>query len=139
MYREGDRGDGMGNRGGEGTRTGRVRQVMRTIIMEPPPTPLSPLAPFPPAVPNTLDTTVFHTNDTDTFIITGDIPAMWMRDSAFQVMPYMKFTKQDPALKKMVGREKGKEGGREGGGSVMWMQCDTFHDEYQARPACEEE
>ena len=26
--------------------------------------------------PNTLDTTVFY-NDVDTFIITGDIPAMW--------------------------------------------------------------
>ncbi|GAB5035230.1 Hypothetical protein NocV09_02401060 [Nannochloropsis oceanica] len=57
---------------------------------------------FSNCLPNTLDTTVFHTNDTDTFIITGDIPAMWMRDSAFQVMPYMKFTKQDPALKKMI-------------------------------------
>jgi meiotically up-regulated gene 157 (Mug157) protein len=69
-------------------------------------------------VPNTLDTTVYHTNDTDTFIITGDIPAMWMRDSAFQVMPYMNFTKQDPALRKMVRKEGGREGGRERGRGV---------------------
>ena len=55
--------------------------------------------------PNTLDTTVEHeiVNDQpDTFIITGDIDAMWLRDSTAQVWPYMIFTKQDPALAELI-------------------------------------
>ena len=36
--------------------------------------------------PNTLDTTVEYDKDNfDTFIITGDIKAMWLRDSCFQI------------------------------------------------------
>ncbi len=55
--------------------------------------------------PNTLDTTVqFQMLDgkPDTFIITGDIHAMWLRDSTSQVWPYLPFTKEDPKLKKMI-------------------------------------
>ena len=41
---------------------------------------------FSNCLPNTLDTTVFHADGrNDTFIITGDIPAMWLRDSTNQV------------------------------------------------------
>src|SRR5580698_4314160 len=42
--------------------------------------------------PNTLDTTVNYSEADgrpDTFVITGDINAMWMRDSSVQVWPYM--------------------------------------------------
>lgn len=44
--------------------------------------------------PNTLDTTVTYTPDDgsghpDSFIITGDIHAMWLRDSTNQVWPYV--------------------------------------------------
>lgn len=56
--------------------------------------------------PNTLDTTVEHGTDgrgnPDTFVITGDIDAMWLRDSTNQVWPYLPFLKKDPALRKMV-------------------------------------
>ena len=51
--------------------------------------------------PNTLDTTVFpgtHNGHPDTFVITGDIDAMWQRDSSAQVHPYLPFAKQDPNL-----------------------------------------
>eukprot|EP01120_Amphizonella_sp_Union-15-10_P017022 TRINITY_DN9309_c0_g1_i1.p1 TRINITY_DN9309_c0_g1~~TRINITY_DN9309_c0_g1_i1.p1 ORF type:complete len:485 (-),score=72.55 TRINITY_DN9309_c0_g1_i1:34-1488(-) len=54
--------------------------------------------------PNTLDTTVEFTPGTrpNTFVITGDIPAMWLRDSSGQVMPYITFANQDPKLKDML-------------------------------------
>ncbi len=55
--------------------------------------------------PNTLDTTVFYTNKNnvpDTFVITGDIDAMWLRDSSAQVWPYLPLTKEDNSLKSMV-------------------------------------
>ena len=40
---------------------------------------------------NTIDTTVFFEEDDSVFVITGDIPAMWLRDSAAQVMQYLYF------------------------------------------------
>lgn len=55
--------------------------------------------------PNTLDTTVSYkiTNGRpDTYVITGDIDAMWLRDSSAQVWPYLNFVEQDPELKKLI-------------------------------------
>ncbi len=55
--------------------------------------------------PNTLDTTVDYeilNGKPDTFIITGDIDAMWLRDSTAQVWPYMPLIKKDDKLKNMV-------------------------------------
>jgi len=55
--------------------------------------------------PNTLDTTVLHHvagDKPDTFIITGDIDAMWLRDSTAQVWPYMGLLKADPPLRTLV-------------------------------------
>ena len=55
--------------------------------------------------PNTLETTVHYSDasgDDDTFVYTGDIHAMWLRDSGAQVWPYVQFANQDPKLKKMV-------------------------------------
>ena len=60
---------------------------------------------FQACYPNTLDTTVnFSTvsGRPDTFIITGDINAMWLRDSAAQVQAYLPLCKQDPHLAEMV-------------------------------------
>ncbi|QKJ33072.1 glycoside hydrolase family 125 protein [Mucilaginibacter mali] len=56
-------------------------------------------------LPNTLDTTVnFNMKDgkPDTYVITGDIDAMWLRDSSAQVWPYLQFMKRDEKLKQLV-------------------------------------
>ena len=55
--------------------------------------------------PNTLDTTVTYTEvdgRPDTYVITGDIDAMWLRDSSAQVWPYMAFVDKDEKLKKLI-------------------------------------
>lgn len=55
--------------------------------------------------PNTLDTTVTYTEKNgkpDTYVITGDIDAMWLRDSSAQVWPYMAFVDKDKRLKKLI-------------------------------------
>eukprot|EP00658_Telonema_sp_P-2_P023021 TRINITY_DN19224_c0_g2_i4.p1 TRINITY_DN19224_c0_g2~~TRINITY_DN19224_c0_g2_i4.p1 ORF type:complete len:403 (-),score=42.12 TRINITY_DN19224_c0_g2_i4:11-1219(-) len=39
---------------------------------------------------------------TDSFVITGDIPAMWLRDSTNQVLPYIPFANQDAGLQELV-------------------------------------
>ena len=57
--------------------------------------------------PNTLDTTVHfdeggNAGRGDTFIYTGDIPAMWLRDSGAQVWPYVRYAAVDPNMRKMI-------------------------------------
>ncbi len=55
--------------------------------------------------PNTLDTTVYYSENNGkpyTYVITGDIDAMWLRDSSAQVYPYLEFVKQDMALNKLI-------------------------------------
>jgi len=71
------------------------------------PQPLGTL--FANCLPNTLDTTVLKSRRDpgvvfdvwDTFVITGDISAMWLRDSMNQVLPYLRLLNVSVA----VGRE----------------------------------
>ncbi len=54
--------------------------------------------------PNTLDTTVKLTTQNgqpDAFVITGDIPCLWLRDSSAQVKPYLHLAKNAPELRRL--------------------------------------
>ena len=55
--------------------------------------------------PNTLESTVHYRvidGEDDTFVYTGDIPAMWLRDSGAQVWPYVQLAAKDEKLRKMI-------------------------------------
>ncbi len=51
---------------------------------------------------NTLDKTVERLEDGGTYIITGDIPAMWLRDSVAQVRPYLTLAAEDQEISDML-------------------------------------
>jgi len=64
---------------------------------------------FPPLVPlakrcylNTIETTVKQCDNGDFFVITGDIPALWLRDSAAQLRPYMPLLKKSASLREII-------------------------------------
>lgn len=55
--------------------------------------------------PNTLDTTVetgMRDGKPDSFVITGDIHALWLRDSTAQVTPYLSLVKDDKDLQNLI-------------------------------------
>lgn len=51
---------------------------------------------------NTLHTTIQKMEDGTFHVITGDIPAMWLRDSAAQVRPYIFWAKEDDKIREMI-------------------------------------
>lgn len=66
---------------------------------------------FSNCLPNTLDTTVsYYTpnptevshNNLDSFVITGDIDALWLRDSMNQVIPYIPYAPEDTGLQYLL-------------------------------------
>lgn len=57
---------------------------------------------FAHAFANTYETTLRLQEDGTTFVITGDIPAMWLRDSAAQVRPYLLLAETDADMADMI-------------------------------------
>ena len=55
-----------------------------------------------PCFLNTIQTTVKQLEDGSYFVITGDIPAMWLRDSAAQVKPYVQYANGSPELQQIL-------------------------------------
>jgi len=53
--------------------------------------------------PNTLETTTELLEDGTTFVFTGDIPAMWLRDSTAQVGPYLPLAREDAEVRSLIG------------------------------------
>ena len=51
---------------------------------------------------DTLDNTVEILEDGSTFVLTGDIPAMWLRDSTAQLRPYLHVAKRDALLRQTI-------------------------------------
>ncbi len=80
-----------------------VETVIQRVKKQIPDVPLATI--FENCFPNTLDTTVFpgsYEGKPDTYIVTGDIDAMWLRDSSAQVTPYLALAKQDPRLRELL-------------------------------------
>lgn len=64
---------------------------------------------YPPLAPlvkqcflNTIETTVRQLEDGSWFVVTGDIPAMWLRDSTAQVELYTRFAREDEELQEIL-------------------------------------
>lgn len=51
---------------------------------------------------STLNTTVIQNENELPFVITGDIPAMWLRDSSAQVFHYLRFCRENPDMDKFI-------------------------------------
>jgi len=64
------------------------------------PEPLRRIAPK--CLVNTFETSVFWLDDGTTYVITGDIPAMWLRDSAAQVETYLRWVREDDVLRRTI-------------------------------------
>jgi len=57
---------------------------------------------FEKCLSNTWNTTIKRKEDGTTFVITGDIPAMWLRDSAAQVRPFLLLAAKDEDMADMI-------------------------------------
>jgi len=51
---------------------------------------------------DTITNTVSVRENGEIFVATGDIPAMWLRDSTFQVLPYLMIEDKVPSVKKLI-------------------------------------
>lgn len=51
---------------------------------------------------NTLEKTLSQQTDGSIFMVTGDIPAMWLRDSSAQLKPYLQLAEKDTEISKLI-------------------------------------
>lgn len=75
---------------------------------------------------NTIETTVKQLEDGSSFVITGDIPAMWLRDSAAQLKPYIKYVNEDDELKQIIKSVIAKQ--------AFYINLDPYSNAFNAAP-----
>lgn len=76
---------------------------------------------------NTLQTTMQTKEDGSTFVITGDIPAMWLRDSAAQVRPYLLLAEKDEQMADMIEGVINRQ--------ITYIQHDPYANAFNAEPS----
>ncbi|THF85277.1 glycoside hydrolase family 125 protein [Deinococcus sp. KSM4-11] len=76
--------------------------------------------------PNTLDTTVKLLDDGTSFVFTGDIPAMWLRDSSAQVSHYLPLARHDPDLRRLISGLIRRQ--------AMYLAIDPYANAFNAQP-----
>ncbi len=57
---------------------------------------------FKKCISNTLQTTIKKLDDGSMFVITGDIPAMWLRDSSCQLRPFISMASREPKIREII-------------------------------------
>ncbi len=75
---------------------------------------------------NTIETTVAKLDDGGYFVITGDIPAMWLRDSASQLSHYIRYANEDEDLKEIIRSVIAKH--------VQYINIDPYANAFNAAP-----
>lgn len=76
--------------------------------------------------PNTLETTAELLPDGSTFLYTGDIPAMWLRDSTAQVTQYLPLTKEDPEIRALLRGLIVRQ--------LFYIRCDPYANSFNLEP-----
>ena len=76
--------------------------------------------------PNTLETTAEVLPDGSTFLYTGDIPAMWLRDSTAQVTQYLQLTKDDPEIRSILRGLIVRQ--------MFYVRCDAYANSFNLEP-----
>lgn len=57
---------------------------------------------FASCLENTLQKTIRFDDDGGVFVVTGDIPAMWLRDSTSQFTPFIRFAREEPDIREIL-------------------------------------
>lgn len=75
---------------------------------------------------NTLGTTLTEMPDGTLFMLTGDIPAMWLRDSTAQLTPYLHFAAEDSGISDMIAAVSRRQ--------IEYIRLDPYANAFNAEP-----
>lgn len=75
---------------------------------------------------NTLGTTLSEMPDGTLFMLTGDIPAMWLRDSTAQLTPYLHFAAEDATVADMIAAVSRRQ--------IEYVRLDPYANAFNAEP-----